>query len=106
MYTSHIRPVSSEWISITESAGRVVAMGLVWVAVVGALVLAGISVAVGLLEGRALEDAWRRVATQRRIIGERSRELDEREHMLDVWERFMRRLDEQADERDPDDEPG
>jgi hypothetical protein len=79
-------------------------MGLISVAAVGALVLTALAIIVGLLEGRALEEAWQRVATHRRINGERSRELDEREHVLEVWEKFVRRLNDQDDDSDQDDE--
>ena len=60
---------------------------LVVIAVVGVLVLGGLAVWVGHIEGRALDGAWRRLATARQGFHERMSDLDEREFELDERER-------------------
>lgn len=57
---------------------------LVAVAVLALIALIGLAVLVG--GSQAKEDAWDRIALQRRSLAERSRALDEREVALYQWE--------------------
>jgi hypothetical protein len=71
---------------------------LVVTAVIGMLVLGGLAVWVGLIEGSALDGAWRRVATARQSLAQREMHLDKREsrlikreHAMDVREESLAR---------------
>ena len=53
---------------------------------VGMLLLLGLAVVVGALEGRAQRAAWSRIAAARRALGERERALHEQRLDLLAWE--------------------
>lgn len=56
------------------------------VAAIGIIVLLGLAVVVGRLEGRANRDAWLRIAEKRRALADLERHLaEQREELLD-WE--------------------
>ncbi len=66
---------------------------LIWVIAVGTVVLVGLAVAVGHIDGGAQKRAWRRIARGRRDLAEQHRLLDdqaaalvERERELWDWE--------------------
>jgi hypothetical protein len=60
---------------------------LVVTAVIGVLVLGGLAVWVGVIEGRALDRAWRRVAIARQGLAQRISHLNERESAVVERER-------------------
>jgi hypothetical protein len=71
---------------------------LVVIAVIGLLVLGGLAVWVGLIEGDALDRAWRRVASARQgltqretLLVDRELKLDEREREVELREAIVRR---------------
>lgn len=59
---------------------------LMSVAAIGIIVLLGLAVVVGRLEGRANREAWLRIAEKRRALADLERHLaEQREELLD-WE--------------------
>jgi hypothetical protein len=60
---------------------------LVVIAMIGVLILGGLAVWVGLIEGDALDGAWRRVASARQGLAQRETHLADREFRLDERER-------------------
>jgi hypothetical protein len=70
---------------------------LVVIAVLGVLVLGGFAVWIGLIEGDALEKAWRRLADARRGLVQREFHLSERESRLDERERAQERREAYLD---------
>lgn len=70
--------------------------------IVGGLgVLFGLAVLVGHgLDREARDSAWQRIASARRANHEAARELEEREHLLQVWEDALDRRERRLDHRE------
>jgi hypothetical protein len=73
---------------------------LVMVAVVGGLVLVGLAIVIGVLESRSLQAAWGRVAVARRVVEDRTHELDERELAMEMREEQLNRRERRLDYRE------
>ncbi|MFC4948297.1 hypothetical protein [Pseudonocardia sp. GCM10023141] len=73
---------------------------LVTIAVIGSIVLFGLAVVVGRVQGRSLAEAWDRVAVARRGVVERARQLDELQIALDAFEAQLDRRERRLDYRE------
>jgi hypothetical protein len=52
------------------------------IALVGLTILFGLALLIGIVDGRARDSAWRRIAAARRDIAETRRDQEERERIL------------------------